>query len=100
MKKSHFDAHPSQNLRQTLTVYLWCLCIHYYIFVLKFLQCLETVPDLQHFKLHPLAENHKCMNSIFCFSYLNLSVVCAEAVDQLLLRFCIRLISESLRGSR
>lgn len=35
-----------------------------------------------------------------CVLYLNLSVVCAEAVDQHLLRFCMRLISESLRGSR
>lgn len=37
---------------------------------------------------------------MFHMSYLNLSVVCDEAVDQLLLRFCMRLISESLRGSR
>lgn len=32
--------------------------------------------------------------------YLNLSVVCPEDVDQLLLRFCMRLISASFKGSR
>lgn len=32
--------------------------------------------------------------------YLNLSVVCPEEVDQLLLRFCMRLISASFKGSR
>jgi len=52
-----------------------------------------------------LSENrrHNCIIVVFLLigmSYLNLSVVCAEAVDQLLLRLCMRLISESLRGSR
>ncbi len=57
--------------------------------------------DIHHF--NPLWERlaHFSFNfyHILYLSYLNLSVVCAEAVDQLLLRFCMRLISESLRGS-
>lgn len=57
---------------------------------------------IQHFKAlwERLARFYFTFYHILYVSYLNLSVVCAEAVDQLLFRFCMRLISESLRGSR